>query len=178
MCFIQFLNDNSGAIIAIATVVLAGITIIYVLLTKSISSSSKKQVEMLKEQHEHENRPWIYISNLTRTEINSLDYKFSNCGKAPGFVTRGYFKLYHKDATIEEKNIRKMIIFPDQEVTCTIIFNKEFVEGYKDGLFTALMVIPYYSIHDKKCEHEHKFSQSNDVSTHLTDSVILDIEAE
>jgi hypothetical protein len=42
---VQWLNDNAGAVQALATIVLIGVTTAYVMLTRSISRSTQKQAE-------------------------------------------------------------------------------------------------------------------------------------
>ena len=55
-CIFNILNANSGAITGFATVVLVGITILYVIFTY-------KLFKLQREQYLLENRPWVFVSN-------------------------------------------------------------------------------------------------------------------
>jgi len=56
MCLIQWLNQNAGAVTAFATLVLAGLTAWYVILTREIAIASRDTVRLATEAQEAERR--------------------------------------------------------------------------------------------------------------------------
>jgi len=82
---IDWLNDNSGAVQAVATVILVAVTLAYVLLTRSINRNAAKQADasrkMADEMHKQgldADRPYLLIEaqslgNVQWKEVESLD---------------------------------------------------------------------------------------------------------
>ena len=81
MCHTSFLNDNSGAIQAVSSVILVGVTIVYAYLTKQMSSAVKRQQDLSE-------KPYIGMDRDIEMQVK-LD---TNNPKLPQVLRRIGFK--------------------------------------------------------------------------------------
>jgi hypothetical protein len=95
MGFLHYLNDNAGTVTAVATVVLALVTVWYVRLTHGVASFMKEQTGLLREQTKAQldllqqeqaqviaaAQPIIGVSHVVRTG-STMAFSFGNDGAA------------------------------------------------------------------------------------------------
>ncbi|MFH1638799.1 MAG: hypothetical protein ABIB93_00545 [Chloroflexota bacterium] len=115
---------------AVSMVVLVGVTIVYVLLTRSISKAAKEQAEEMREQRLSEARPYLLLRlDLNKNELlqweecqgNSYPTEFMiaihNAGSGPAINLEA--ALWHREETRFAVD-RKGYLAPNEEWQATI----------------------------------------------------------
>ena len=153
---IEWLNNNSGFVTGISTVVLAVITGIYVILTKRILITSQEQFNLQREQYNLDYRPWIFISKISNKGADTIHFEFQNCGKLPCVTGEAGLRLYDKGDPIYnnmQESPRNTVIFPNKKV------NMQFKCGsiILPKAYTVAIEIEYYSINDIEKSIKYSF---------------------
>ena len=99
MFIIDFLNENDGAIIAIATVFLVVVTLIYVCETRKIRKTSQKMLKL-------SNTPEVQVSLLSGGHVMgvyTLDLCIQNIGTGYAYDVKfaGPFTSFHPEFSVE-----------------------------------------------------------------------------
>ena len=99
MFIIDFLNENDGAIIAIATVFLVVVTLIYVCETRKIRETSQKMLKL-------SNTPEVQVSLLSGGHVMgvyTLDLCVQNIGTGYAYDVKfaGSFTSFHPESSVE-----------------------------------------------------------------------------
>lgn len=147
----NYLNENSGAIVALATIVLAIITTLYLWETKKTRSILKSSLDFERNKSKIENQPIIYIKEVMTS------YDFTK-GSSSEFEIRPIAKIVNKGRTpADNLNIQHRIYSENNQMP-NYIHLDDYVKIYPgQNIFMHNEILSNIGLEEvTKLSNEHK----------------------
>ena len=165
--FWKFVKENQGPLVLITTFTLVVITGIYVIFTKEISESARKQIQIQLDQFKLDNRPSVFISGWgdfqKYNNMQTIRFILKNVGRLPAKFGEINYKIIigEKVIEIESKDFSKpTVLFPAQEnIHIDLPVPDQLNPLIKKNLgLDILFEFEYYSMNDVKKENRFSYS--------------------